>query len=133
MTQSQINQNKNSGLSEKAKQNLEAVSLKLQTTSKYFRLDATQSAVIHINPEDKIEEVENERFATTDPKTGEIKVPIRFEFKITHPNTGDQQLWTVSKTVAIQLISLLNQGYTTMKVTRIGTGKQTNYLIEGLQ
>jgi len=124
---SKTNQTNNGLLSDKAKRNLEQISLDLQTTSKFFKLDPTQSAVLYINPEDKIEKVESERFATADGKP-----TIRFELKVTRED-GTEQLWTTSKTNAIQIVDKLNQGYTRFKVTRIGTGKQTTYLIEGLQ
>jgi hypothetical protein len=127
------NKTQQANLSEKARQNLEALSERLQVSGTYFKPEPQHTYILKINPEDKIEEIQNERFAIVDPKTGETRIPTRYEFKITHPNTGAEQLWTTSKMVATRLLSLLNEQYTVLKVKRIGTGKQTTYDIEGVE
>jgi|SRR5215211_2793049 len=122
-----------SELSEKAKSNLSQLDLELATSSAYFKPEPQKTYVIRINPEDRVEKVESTRFAYQDPKTGQTKVPIRYEFKIIHVNNGAEQLWTVSKTVCMQIASVLGSGKTVMSVVRNGTGKTTTYTIEGAQ
>jgi hypothetical protein len=77
---------------------------------------------------DKIVPVENDRFKDANGK------PIkRYETKITHVNNGREQTWTVSKTVCLQIIEQLRKGFTTLKVTRNGSDRNTTYTIEGVQ
>jgi hypothetical protein len=120
-------------LSDKAKSNLSELDLELVTSSAYFKPIPEKTYLIHIDPEDHVERIENPRFATKDPKTGEMKTPIRYEFKISHPNNGAQQLWTVSKSVALQLSGHLGAGETLLAVKRHGTDRSTTYTIEAAE
>jgi hypothetical protein len=120
-------------LTDKARSNLSELELELVSGSAFFKPADGKTYLIHINPEDHVERVENPRFAVKDPKTGEMKTPIRYEFKIQHPNNGAEQLWTVSKTVAMRLTELLGEGKTMFTVTRHGVDKKTSYTIEPAQ
>jgi hypothetical protein len=53
--------------------------------------------------------------------------------KITHVNNGKEQLWDTSKTVCLQIIGELRKGFTTLKLTRNGSDRNTTYTIEGVQ
>ena len=70
---------------------------------------------------------------TTFQEKKEEPNPIRYEFKIQHSNNGAEQLWTVSKTVAMRLTELLGEGRTMFTVTRHGVDKKTNYTIEAAE
>jgi hypothetical protein len=129
-TQSEIHRKQ---LSEKARSNLSELDLELVSCSAYFKPIPEKTYLIHIDPEDHVERIENPRFATKDPKTGEMKIPVRYEFKISHPNNGAQQLWTVSKSVALQLSGHLGANETLLYVTRHGTDRSTTYTIESAE
>jgi hypothetical protein len=132
-TQEQESKINKQQLSAKAKSNLSQLDLELATSSHFFKPEPQKTYVIRINPEDKVEKVENTRFAYQDPNTGQTKVPVRYEFKIMHVDNGAEQLWTVSKTVCMQIAAALGKGFTVLEVTRNGTGKSTTYTIEGVQ
>lgn len=76
----------------------------------------------------KIKPVENPKF--TDAKGVPLK---RYELVIVHVNNQKEQIWTVSKTVCLQIIEQIRKGFRTMKVTRTGTDRSTTYAIEGVQ
>src|SRR5918995_3519901 len=114
-------------LSEKARNNLSELDLELVTTSNYFKPEPEKTYVIRINPEDKVSMVKNPKFADKDGY-----IPTRFEFKITHPNNGVEQLWTVSKTVCKQIAEELENGYTILEVTRHGSDRNTTYDVKGV-
>src|SRR5918995_2275667 len=98
-------------LSEKAINNLSELDLELVTTSAYFKPEPEKTYVIRINPEDKVSMVKNPKFADKDGY-----IPTRFEFKVTDPNNGVTQTWTVSKTLCKQLADELNNGYTFLEI-----------------
>jgi len=76
----------------------------------------------------KIKPVENERFKDVHGK------PLkRYEFIITHVNNQKEQIWTVSKTVCLQILEQLRKGFRVMKVIRTGADRSTTYEIEGIQ
>src|SRR5215204_3260934 len=115
-------------LSEKARQNLSELDLELVTTSAYFKPEPEKNYVIRTDPENKVAMVKNPKFADKDGY-----IPTRFEFKITHPNNGAEQLWTVNKTVCKQIKDELDKGFTILEVTRHGTDRNTTYNVKGLQ
>jgi hypothetical protein len=114
--------------SEKARSNLSQLDLQLVTTSAYFKPEPEKTYVIRTDPENKVEMVKNPKFADKDGY-----IPTRFEFKITHPNNGSEQLWTVSKTVCKQIKDELDKGFTILEVTRHGTDRNTTYDVKGVQ
>ena len=85
--------------------------------------------MISIDPvKDEIKPVVNDRF-----KDAQGKPIKRYEVQVTHINNGKEQIWSISKTVVLQLLALLKKNYTTMKVVRFGTDRTTTYQIEGVQ
>lgn len=116
-------------LSQSAVDNLQFIEEEIETSSSYFKPKPSKTYVIKLDPQkDKIVPVENDRF-----KDSQGKPLKRYECKITHVNNGREQTWTVSKTVCLQLIEQLRKGFTTLKVTRNGSDRNTTYTIEGIQ
>jgi hypothetical protein len=76
----------------------------------------------------QIKPVENPKF--TDAQGKPVK---RYELVIIHVNNQKEQIWTVSKTVCMQIIEQIRKGFRMFKVTRIGTDRNTTYQIEGIQ
>ena len=122
-------QNQKQELDPKAKSNLQFLEEEIETSSQYFKAQPDNVYMISIDPvKDEIRPVVNDRFKDASGK------PIkRYEVKVTHINNGKQQIWSVSKTVVMQLLALLKKNYTTMKVVRFGTDRTTTYQIEGVQ
>lgn len=116
-------------LSETAKSNIEEIELDAITSRQYFKPKPGTTYVIHVDlDKHKIKPVENERFKDTQGK------PVkRYEFVITHVNNQKEQIWTISKTVCLQIIEQLRKGFNTLKVTRTGTDRSTTYTVEGIQ
>lgn len=62
------------------------------------------------------------------------KKPLkRYEFIITHVNDQKEQIWTVSKTVCLQILKQLRKGFRVLKVIRTGADRSTTYQTEGMQ
>ena len=76
----------------------------------------------------KIKPVENERF-----KDAQGKPLKRYEFVIAHVNNQKEQVWTVSKTVCLQILGELRKGFKVLKVIRTGADRSTTYAIQGVQ
>jgi len=71
---------------------------------------------------------ENPKF--TDAQERPLK---RYEFVIAHINNQKEQIWTVSKTVCLQILRELRKGFTVMKVIRTGADRSTTYQKQGMQ
>jgi hypothetical protein len=56
----------------------------------------------------------------------------RYELIIVHVNNQKEQVWTVSKTVCLQILEQLRKGFRTFKVIRTGADRSTTYQIEGV-
>jgi hypothetical protein len=57
------------------------------------------------------------------------KKPLkRYEFVITHVNNQKEQIWTVSKTVCLQMLEELKKGFRVLKVIRTGSDRQRTRL-----
>jgi hypothetical protein len=94
----------------------------------WLLFEVSRTYVIKLDPQNKIVPRENERFKDANGK------PLkRYEVKITHVNNGKEQLWDTSKTVCLQIIGELRKGFTTLKLTRNGSDRNTTYTIEGVQ
>jgi hypothetical protein len=115
-------------ISERAKHNLSDLDLELVTSSNYFKPEPEKTYVIRINPEDKVSMVKNPKFADKDGY-----VPTWFEFKVTHPNNGVEQTFTVSKTLCKQIADELFKGYQFLEITRHGTDRSTTWNVKGVQ
>jgi hypothetical protein len=127
-TQEQQTKEEKNKLSETAKHNLSELDLELVTSSNYFKPEPEKTYVIRINPEDKVSMVKNPKFADKDGY-----IPTRFEFKITHPNNGVEQTFTVSKTLCKQIADELGKGYTFLEITRHGSDRSTTWAVKGVQ
>jgi hypothetical protein len=118
-----------SELNQKALENLESIEEEIEASSTYFKPKPERAYTIKMNPQkDKIVPVEIERFK--DINGNPIK---RYECKITHFNNSREQIWQVGKTVCLQVIEQLKQGFTVLRVTRHGSDRNTTYTIEGME
>lgn len=116
-------------LSEQAKSNIDEIELDVVTSSQYFKPKPGTTYVIQVDlDKHKIKPVENPKF--TDAQGKPLK---RYELVIVHVNNQKEQIWTVSKTVCLQIIEQIRKGFRTLKVTRTGTDRNTTYAIEGVQ
>jgi hypothetical protein len=100
----------------------------IETSSQYFKPKPDKVYMISINPEERIEPRLNDRF-----KDAQGRPVIRYECKITHVNSGKQQLWEVSKTLCGQIISELKKGFKVLQVQRFGEDRGTVYKVSGVQ
>jgi hypothetical protein len=124
-----MSSNMTSSISEQAQSNIDEIELDLVTSSQYFKPRPGTMYVIQVDlDKHKIKPVENPKF--TDTKGIPLK---RYEMVIVHVNNQKEQIWTVSKTVCLQIIEQIRRGFRTMKVTRTGTDRSTFYTIEGVQ
>ena len=122
------NQNQEQQPNETMLKNLEEIEDEIQTSSQYFKPTPDKTYIIKLDPQNKILPSENERF-----KDAQGRPLKRYEVKITHVNNGREQIWTVSKTVCMQIIDQLREGFRVLKVTRHGVDRTTTYQIEGQQ
>lgn len=116
-------------ISEQAANNLDEIELDVTTSSQFFKPRPGTTYVIQVDlDKHKIKPVENERF-----KDAHGKLLKRYEFIITHVNNQKEQIWTVSKTVCLQILEQLRKGFRVLKVTRTGADRSTTYTIEGVR
>jgi hypothetical protein len=115
-------------LTQSALSNLEETESEIETSTTYFKPKPDKTYVIKIDPQNKIEKVETDRF-----KDAQGKPVTRYQIKIAHVNNGKDQLWDTSKTVCTQIIAELKKGFTVLKATRYGSDRSTTYTIEGVQ
>jgi hypothetical protein len=107
-------------LSEKAKENLERNADSRKKDSKFVKLESGEKTTLHFDPE-KIEPVEVEF---------EGKKSIRYQYTVTDPNKSEKsQYFTVSKRNSALIDTYLIEGQSILKIHRIGTGKDTQYVI----
>jgi hypothetical protein len=116
-------------ISQEVQSNINEIELDVVTSSQYFKPKPGTTYVIRIDlDKHKVRPVENAKF--TDAQGKPIK---RYEFVITHVNNQADQIWTVSKTVCLQILEQIRKGFRVMKVTRTGADRSTTYQIEGVQ
>jgi hypothetical protein len=116
-------------ISEDVKTNIDEIELDLVTSSQYFKPRPGTTYVIQVDlDKHRIKPVENPKF--TDAQGKPVK---RYELVIVHVNNQKEQIWTISKTVCLQIIEWIRKGFRTLKVTRTGTDRSTTYAIEGVQ
>jgi hypothetical protein len=126
--QSSIEQNQVNGLSDKALDNLTSIEDEIELSSQYFKPKENKVYLLMVNPEEKIEPRLNDRF-----KDAQGRPVIRYEIKITHVNSGKQQLWETSKTLCAQIVSELKKGHKVLQVQRFGQDRGTVYKVQGVQ
>lgn len=84
------------------------------TSSQYFKPTPDKTYIIKLDPQNKIAPSENERF-----KDAQGRPLKRYEVHMAHVNNGREQIWTVSKTVCMQIIEQLRKGFTTLTEQRL--------------
>jgi hypothetical protein len=110
----------NKELTEKALENLRRNAELRKKDTKFVRLQPGEKAVLYFNPE-KIEPVEFEFNG---------KKSIRYQYTVIDPNSPDQEKYfTVSKRTSEVIDAHLAEQRNTLKIHRIGAGKETQYMI----
>ena len=118
--QNMASENQQQELSEKARQNLQRNAELRNKDSKFFNPQPGEKSIWLFNAE-KIQPVEKEF---------DGKKVQRFQYVIQDPNNPEyEKYWTVSKRTSEQIDTLLSEGYSLLKIQRIGTGKETRYNI----
>ena len=81
-------------------------------------MDPDESIVLMFNPE-KIKHVEG-------------KFGLRISYTVIDPNYSDkgEKRFEAGKLTSKKIDSLLSQGKTLLKITRVGSGKDTSYIVE---
>jgi hypothetical protein len=116
-------------LSTKALSNLDEIELDVTTSSAYFKPRPGTTYVIQVDlDKHRIRPIETTKF--TDAAGKPLK---RYEIIIVHVNNQKEQIWTVSKTVCLQIIEQIRKGFKVLKVVRTGSDRSTTYAIEGVQ
>jgi hypothetical protein len=108
--------------------NLDEIEEEIETSSLYFKPKPGQEYVIRFNPEVNPIDVRETPFKT--PEGQPVK---RYYHKIQHVSNGREQLWPTSKTVCLEIIKKLKEGWRVLRVVRTGTDRTTSYTIEGVQ
>jgi hypothetical protein len=112
-------------LSTKTLSNLDEIEL----DSQYFKPRPGTTYVVQVDlDKHRIQPVETAKF--TDSNGKPLK---RYELIIVHVNNQKEQVWTVSKTVCLQIIEQIRKGFKVLKVVRTGSDRSTTYSIEGIQ
>jgi hypothetical protein len=108
--------------------NLDEIEEEIETSSLYFKPKPGQEYVLRFNPEVNPIDVRETPF-----KTPECQPVKRYYHKIQHISNGREQLWPTSKTVCLEIIKKLKEGWRVLRVVRTGTDRTTSYTIEGVQ
>lgn len=121
--------NTQNALSESAKSNIQDIEAEIESSSAFWKAkpDKVYMKMIDLN-KNKIKPVETDKFK--DSKGNPLK---RYEIVVTDVNTQKEQIWTVSKTVCMQLIGVLGQGFRVVKIERIGEDRGTIYRISSVE
>ena len=127
--QTSMNKQEQKQLTDKVQSNLDEIELDVTTSSAFFKPRPGTPYVIEVDlNKHRIKPVENDRFKDVNGK------PLkRYEIIITHVNNGHEQIWTVGKTVCMQIIEQIRKGFKVFKVLRTGTDRTTTYAFEGVQ
>jgi len=101
----------NQELSETAKRNLSSNTELWKAESKYIKLEPDESIVLQFDPE-KIKHVEG-------------KFGPRISYSVIDPNYSDkgEKKFEAGKLTSKKVDSLLSQGKTLLKITRVGSGR----------
>ena len=121
----ETNDSQNTGLSEKALENLrrntEIRQSKTPKVKRYLYLDDGQEAIRRFDAE-QIEPQEID-YGGNGEKTQ------RFDYTVTDPNTDEVEIFRASITASGDIDALLLEGYSLLKLRRKGTGFDTKYHI----
>jgi hypothetical protein len=107
--------------SEQEQSNISEIEELLNKSSNYVSIGAGEKSVLRFLPERKIEEVE---------KTYNGQTVKKVLFIVIDPNSGSSQekFFDVGRRSARLIIAKLKEGHTTLKIERIGSGKDTLYI-----
>jgi hypothetical protein len=107
--------------SEQEQSNINEIEELLNKSSNYVSIGAGEKAVLRFMTERKIEEVE---------KTYNGQTVKKVRFIVIDPNSGSSQekFFDVGRRSARLIIAKLKEGYTLLKIERIGSGKDTLYI-----
>jgi hypothetical protein len=101
--------------------NLNEIEQVLNKSSQYVRVGPGESKILRFVIGRKIEEVEK-------PYNGQLFKRIRFTVCETGNNDSSEKIFEVGKRSARLIIAKLKEGFTVLKVERIGSGKDTLYV-----
>jgi hypothetical protein len=105
-------------ISETARKNLESNKELWKSESKYIKLEADETVILQFDPE-KIKHVEGQ-------------YGPRIQYTVINPNYSDkgEKKFETGKLTSKLIDAQLLQGKNTLKITRIGEGKETSYNVE---
>jgi hypothetical protein len=101
--------------------NLNEIEQVLNKSSQYVRIDPGESKILRFVLGKRIEEVEK-------PYNGQLFKRISFTVVETGNNDSSEKIFEVGKRSARLIIAKLKEGYTVLKIERIGSGKDTLYV-----
>jgi hypothetical protein len=101
--------------------NLSEIEQVLNKSSQYIRIEPGDSKIIRFVLGRKIEEVEK-------PYNGQLFKRISFGVVEPDDNDSTEKIFEVGKRSARLIIAKLKEGYTLLKMERIGSGKETLYV-----
>lgn len=101
--------------------NLNEIEQVLNKSSQYVRIEQGESKILHFVVMRKIEEVEK-------PYNGQLYKKISFTVIDKENNDNSEKIFEVGKRSARLIHAKLKEGYTVLKIERIGSGKDTLYI-----
>lgn len=101
--------------------NLNEIEQVINKSSQYVRIDPGVSKILRFVLGKRIEEVEK-------PYNGQLFKRISFTVVETENNDSSEKIFEVGKRSARLIIVKLKEGYTVLKIERIGSGKDTLYV-----
>jgi hypothetical protein len=107
--------------SEPEENNLNEIEELLNRSSNYIAIAPGEKKVLRFLPEKRIEEVEK-------TYNGQTVRKIRFIAIDTDSGSSEEKIFDVGRRSARLIIAKLKEGYTRLKIERIGSGKDTLYI-----
>ena len=101
--------------------NLNEIEEMLNKNNAYINIGIGEKAVLQFLPSRKIEEVEK-------TYNGQIIKKIRFIVTVPYNGNDVERFFDVGKRSARLILAKLKEGYTLLKIERIGSGKDTLYI-----
>ena len=99
--------------------NFDEIDKILNKDNNYVSIEQGSSKILQFNPIKKIEEV----------KKNKEKPFTQIRFIVIEPNSDNNEKWLdIGKKSARLIIAKLKEGYTLLKIERIGSGKDTLYI-----
>jgi hypothetical protein len=107
--------------SEQEISNINEIEQLLNKDSQYVSIGLGTSKILQFVPERKIEQVEK-------PYNGQTVRKIRFIVREPGSDNNSEKSFDVGKRSARLIIAKLKEGHTSLKIERIGSGKDTLYI-----